>query len=376
MVLNSITEVFRGTSDSDLQEWSAAFLDVKPQVILHDRLMTDAALGTVPIKTEHSYSLNSDGDSSPDSPISLDRIDDMDEECFPAISLNTATGRCQSKDGKITPVSIKDEPLSCPASPESCPMSPDSSDSYVQRVSDPPPPFFLLTPPFNKIKKKFLIVQTRKPMLKPCGQSVLKQPALLLPRGVYSKLNIKLEPGTGFTLPPTPPSSTTSDSESIPSESTELRRNSRVYLSSSSRQPIHTPLISSQPKGSTGILMLTEEEKRTLMAEGYPVPTRLPLTKQEEKSLKKIRRKIKNKISAQESRRKKKEYMDTLERKVETLQSENAQYKKKLDTLEDDNASLLSQLQKLQATLARRGGCGGGSGGVGESSFITVIYYH
>lgn len=71
----AITEAFRGSSDADLQEWGAAFLDVKPQVILHDRLMTDAALGTVPIKTEHSYSLNSDGDSSPDSPISLERID-------------------------------------------------------------------------------------------------------------------------------------------------------------------------------------------------------------------------------------------------------------------------------------------------------------
>lgn len=50
-------------------------------------------------------------------------------------------------------------------------------------------------------------------------------------------------------------------------------------------------------KGSTGVLTLTEEEKRTLIAEGYPVPTKLPLTKQEEKSLKKVRRKIKNKVS-------------------------------------------------------------------------------
>ena len=46
----------------------------------------------------------------------------------------------------------------------------------------------------------------------------------------------------------------------------------------------------------SGVLMLSEEEKRTLVSEGYPVPNKLPLTKQEEKNLKKIRRKIKNKV--------------------------------------------------------------------------------
>lgn len=99
-------------------------------------------------------------------------------------------------------------------------------------------------------------------------------------------------------------------------------------------------------------MMLTEEERRTLVAEGYPVPTKLPLTKAEEKALKKIRRKIKNKISAQESRRKKKEYMDALEKKVETCSNENNELRRKVETLECTNKSLLQQLQSLQAVVA------------------------
>lgn len=58
-------------SDTDMHDWIMEH-DVKlPKVILHDKLMTDAALGSMPIKSEHSYSLNSDGDSMPDSPGSL-----------------------------------------------------------------------------------------------------------------------------------------------------------------------------------------------------------------------------------------------------------------------------------------------------------------
>ncbi len=124
---------------------------------------------------------------------------------------------------------------------------------------------------------------------------------------------------------------------------------------------------------SSGPLLLTEEEKRTLIQEGHQIPNQLPLSKIEEKILKKIRRKIKNKvffvfflilfinrinvsihnkISAQESRRKKKEYVDSLEKRMENYMNENIDLKKKLEYLEINNKSLISQLQKLQTALS------------------------
>lgn len=102
---------------------------------------------------------------------------------------------------------------------------------------------------------------------------------------------------------------------------------------------------------NSGPLLLTEEEKRTLVQEGHQVPTQLPLSKGEEKILKKIRRKIKNKISAQESRRKKKEYVDSLEKRMDNYINENVELKKRLEDLELNNKSLLTQLQKMQASL-------------------------
>lgn len=340
----AINEVLQSASDPDLADWSG-LLQATPSVILHDRLMTDAALGAViPIKAEHSYAMGEDTDSTPDSELSLSaRMDDMEDECYPCIPMKNAT-RISHDSESDQSIIVKDEPLSEPSSPESdCPMSPMSpAPSYQEH--------------------KTIAHTSSHP------QSLLKQPTMLVSRNsvlqqqrVLPKLNIKVEPG--FSLPPTPPSSTTSDSEgndhhpSSPSSRQSSQISSRLLVSpppgTSMRQPIQTSLISSQPKGSTGMLLLTEEEKRTLLAEGYPIPTRLPLTKAEEKSLKKIRRKIKNKISAQESRRKKKEYMDALEKKVENLQSENSVYRKKIESLEDSNDSLISQLNKLQQLISQ-----------------------
>lgn len=102
--------------------------------------------------------------------------------------------------------------------------------------------------------------------------------------------------------------------------------------------PASSSMISSQDwksaqSGQT--VMLTEEERRTLVAEGYPIPQKFPLTKSEERSLKKIRRKIKNKISAQESRRKKKEYMEELEKRVQLMEL-------RIVELERENKQLLA----------------------------------
>ncbi|XP_036327528.1 cyclic AMP response element-binding protein A-like [Rhagoletis pomonella] len=88
-----LTESLKISTDSDLHDWFMERDMKDPAVmILNDKLMSDALFNLQPIKSEHSYSLNSDGDSLPDSPRSLQtKMDDMEDECYPAISLKTAT---------------------------------------------------------------------------------------------------------------------------------------------------------------------------------------------------------------------------------------------------------------------------------------------
>ncbi|KAM9440118.1 cyclic AMP-responsive element-binding protein 3-like protein 3-A [Clarias gariepinus] len=98
-------------------------------------------------------------------------------------------------------------------------------------------------------------------------------------------------------------------------------------------------------------LILNEDEKKLLAKEGVSLPSQFPLNKYEEKMLKKIRRKIRNKQSAQESRKKKKEYVDGLEERMTACSAQNTELQKKVIQLEKTNMSLMEQLRRLQALV-------------------------
>ncbi|KAI7797694.1 cAMP responsive element binding protein 3-like 3 like [Triplophysa rosa] len=98
-------------------------------------------------------------------------------------------------------------------------------------------------------------------------------------------------------------------------------------------------------------IVLTDEEKRLLAKEGASIPAHMPLTKAEERTLKRVRRKIRNKQSAQESRKKKKVYVDGLENRVAVCTAQNQELQKKVEMLQKQNMSLIEQLRKLQSIV-------------------------
>ncbi|KAM4678100.1 cyclic AMP-responsive element-binding protein 3-like protein 2 [Discoglossus pictus] len=313
------------------------------------------------IKEEHSYSLC--GDSRPQSPFTHGSSDDN-------FSDGDLTGEDWCLGGDLPASKIKME--------VALDETPGLTPSVTLINSAVPAPSEVETP-----TQPQPVPEKAKP---PSPQAL---PEIKLePHEVDQFLNLcpKEAPTTDtLQLPPTPPSSHGSDSEGGQSPTRSLPPSSPVQSQSggkmTSRSPSalsNSPLLTAPHKlQGTGPLMLTEEEKRTLIAEGYPIPTKLPLTKAEEKALKKIRRKIKNKISAQESRRKKKEYMDSLEKRVENCSSENSELRKKVEVLETTNRTLLQQLQRLQAMVAGKvsRSCKAASTQTGTCLMVVVLCF-
>lgn len=91
---------------------------------------------------------------------------------------------------------------------------------------------------------------------------------------------------------------------------------------------------------------ITEEERKMLGEEGVTIPYNVILTKNEERALKRVRRKIKNKISAAESRKRRKEYIGGLERRVEEHTVVNVKLQNTIDELQKRNKSLMEQLKR------------------------------
>ncbi|XP_036439881.1 cyclic AMP-responsive element-binding protein 3-like protein 1 isoform X1 [Colossoma macropomum] len=287
------------------------------------------------IQQEHSYSLS--GDSAPQSP-SMPIKTDEDAEGMWAFSQD------------LTAILVKQEPnlLSEPSPATAPPLA--TSSSTTQPLTLAPPPQRRHTHDKGTREQNSNTVPTIKAEPRDANQflSVPTEEHLQLPPTPPSSHGSDSDGSQSpHSLPPSSPARLQSPHSLPPSSPARLQSRSSVAISSS-------PLLTAPHKlqGTSGPLMLTEEEKRTLMAEGYPVPNKLPLTKTEEKALKRVRRKIKNKISAQESRRKKKEYVECLEKKVENYTSENNELWKKVETLESANRSLLQQLQKLQALVS------------------------
>lgn len=133
-------------------------------------------------------------------------------------------------------------------------------------------------------------------------------------------------------------------------------------------------------------LDLSTEERRLLKKEGVLLPTHYPLTREEERELKRIRRKIRNKMSAQDSRKRKKEYIDGLEdrvrmctvenqdlhKRIKRLESQNGQLSAQNTSLSTHNETLTSQLRRLQTHITRVA-LGAGRGMAHPSTCLMIL---
>jgi len=150
----------------------------------------------------------------------------------------------------------------------------------------------------------------------------------------------------------------TEGSDSLSPAATRTRTTITTLASPSNSTQIN--IGGSQPSSSGGQqkypqLLLNEEEKRLCERENIKLPSHYPLSREEEKNLKRIRRKIRNKVSAQDSRKRKKEYVDAMEDRVRICSDENSELHKKMELLESQNKTLAGQVKRLHQIIVNGG---------------------
>jgi len=205
--------------------------------------------------------------------------------------------------------------------------------------------------PKRVIVSKPIITQNNKQKLLPGKKQMIRVQAvgnngrsLLLPVNVKNMKKIKIISANDLKM---------ENIKVLPATQPQIIKKFTKYATSTSSESVDEldDLDNIGNERSYPPLELTPEEKRLLNKEGIHLPSHYPLSKNEEKELKRIRRKIRNKISAQDSRKRKKEYVDQLEEKARRTDEENELLKKRVKMLNRENTKLSEQLKKLQELL-------------------------
>ncbi|CAH8587656.1 unnamed protein product [Schistosoma rodhaini] len=96
---------------------------------------------------------------------------------------------------------------------------------------------------------------------------------------------------------------------------------------------------------------LTSEECKMLQQIGCHLPIKFPLSQTDEKAIRTVRRKIRNKLSAQASRAKRQKYVTDLEHRYSMCTEEIKQLRRQVYELEEDKRSLTLHLRKLRSYI-------------------------
>uniref|UniRef100_A0A5K4FCY3 BZIP domain-containing protein n=1 Tax=Schistosoma mansoni TaxID=6183 RepID=A0A5K4FCY3_SCHMA len=96
---------------------------------------------------------------------------------------------------------------------------------------------------------------------------------------------------------------------------------------------------------------LSSEECKMLQQIGCQLPIKFPLSQTDEKAIRTVRRKIRNKLSAQASRAKRQKYVTDLEHRYSMCTEEIKQLRRQVYELEEDKRSLTLHLRKLRSYI-------------------------